>query len=38
MASFTYPQGLPKALQGASAPQNPWRFTHLSAQAQQSCG
>jgi len=37
-ASFRYPQGLPKALQGANAPQNPWVFTALIAQAQQSCG
>jgi hypothetical protein len=37
-ASFSYPQGLPKALQGASAPQNPWVFVTLIDQAMQSCG
>ena len=37
-ASFSYPQGLPKALQGASAPQNPWVFVTLIDQVKQSCG
>jgi hypothetical protein len=37
-ASFRFPDGLPKALQGQNAPQNPWTFTTLVAAAQQSCG
>jgi hypothetical protein len=37
-ASFNYPQGLPKPLQGANAPQNPWVFTALIDQAKQGCG
>jgi hypothetical protein len=36
-ASFTFPAGLPKALQGQNAPQNPWTFTALIAAAQQTC-
>jgi hypothetical protein len=36
-ASFTYPEGLPKAFQGADALQNPWVFTPLIAAAKQSC-
>jgi hypothetical protein len=36
-AVFRYPQGLPKALQGANAPQDPWMFVPLIAQAKQSC-
>ena len=36
-ASFRFPDGLPKALQGQNAPQNPWTFTTLIAAAQQSC-
>jgi hypothetical protein len=36
-ASFRFPSGLPKALQGQDAPQNPWSFTSLIAAAQQSC-
>jgi hypothetical protein len=36
-ASFSYLTGLPKALQGANAPQNPWKFTSVITQAQQSC-
>jgi hypothetical protein len=36
-ASFSFPDGLPKALQGQNAPQNPWTFTTLIAAAQQSC-
>jgi len=37
-ASFTFPNGLPKALQGDSAPQNPWTFSSVVTAAQQSCG
>jgi hypothetical protein len=37
-ASFRFPNGLPKALQGQNAPQNPWTFTTLVTAAQQSCG
>jgi hypothetical protein len=37
-ASFRYPDGLPKALQGRDAPQNPWTFTTLVAAARHSCG
>jgi len=36
-ASFTFPDGLPQALQGQNAPQNPWTFSSLSTAAQQSC-
>jgi hypothetical protein len=36
-ASFTFPNGLPKALQGQNAPTNPWIFTGLVSAAQQSC-
>jgi hypothetical protein len=36
-ASFTFPQGLPKALQGPNAPQNPWTFSGLITAAQQTC-
>lgn len=36
-ASFTFPKGLPKALQGQNAPQNPWIFSGLIAAAQQTC-
>jgi len=36
-ASFTYPNGLPKALQGSNAPQNPWTFSSVISAAQQSC-
>ena len=36
-ASFTFPDGLPKALQGQNAPQNPWTFSALITAAQQSC-
>jgi hypothetical protein len=36
-ATFKYPNGLPKALQGSNAPQNPWNFTELAASARQSC-
>jgi len=36
-ASFTFPDGLPEALQGQNAPQNPWTFSPLIAAAQQTC-
>jgi hypothetical protein len=36
-ASFTFPRGLPKALQGDSAPKNPWVFSTVASAAQQSC-
>jgi hypothetical protein len=36
-ASFTFPSGLPKALQGGSAPENPWVFSAVAAAARQSC-
>jgi hypothetical protein len=36
-ASFTFPDGLPTALQGQNAPQNPWTFSSLITAAQQSC-
>ncbi len=36
-ASFTFPDGLPQALQGQNAPQNPWTFSSLITAAQQSC-
>jgi hypothetical protein len=36
-ATFTYPKGLPTALQGQNAPANPWTFTALAQSAQQSC-
>jgi len=36
-ASFTFPGGLPAALQGQNAPQNPWTFSALITAAQQSC-
>ena len=35
--SFSFPGGLPKALQGQNAPQNPWTFTALMAAARESC-
>ncbi len=35
--SFKFPHGLPKALSGNSAPQNPWVFSSLAAAAKQSC-
>jgi hypothetical protein len=37
-ASFTFPKGLPSALQGQNGPQNPWSFSALASSAQQSCG
>ena len=36
-ASFSFPDGLPTALQGQNAPQNPWTFSALVTAAQQSC-
>jgi hypothetical protein len=36
-ASFTFPSGLPTALQGQNAPQNPWTFSTLVTAAHQSC-
>ena len=36
-ASFAYTKGLPTALRGANAPQNPWIFSPLISAAQQSC-
>jgi hypothetical protein len=36
-ASFAFPHGLPKALQGSNGPQNPWVFSSLIAAARQSC-
>jgi len=36
-ASFTFPDGLPKALQGQNAPTNPWTFADVISAAQQSC-
>jgi len=36
-ASFTFPDGLPKALQGQNAPTNPWTFSPLITAAQHTC-
>ncbi len=36
-ASFKFPAGLPKALQGSNAPQNPWTFSTVVSAAQHSC-
>ncbi|MGD0604835.1 MAG: hypothetical protein ABSA53_14690 [Streptosporangiaceae bacterium] len=36
-ASFTFPDGLPKSLQGAAAPQNPWVFSTVVTAANQAC-
>ncbi len=36
-ASFRFPHGLPRALQGSSGPENPWVFSALVSAAQQSC-
>ncbi len=36
-ASFTFPDGLPKALQGGNGPNNPWVFDSLISAAQHSC-
>jgi len=35
--SFKFPHGLPKALRGDSAPQNPWVFSSVITAAKQSC-
>jgi hypothetical protein len=35
--SFKFPHGLPKALRGDSAPQNPWVFSSVITAAEQSC-
>lgn len=35
--SFKFPHGLPKALRGGSAPQNPWVFSAVITAAKQSC-
>ncbi|HLM90313.1 MAG TPA: hypothetical protein VK284_15055 [Streptosporangiaceae bacterium] len=37
-ASFTFPGGLPGALQGQNGPQNPWAFSALITAARHSCG
>ena len=37
LASFAFPNGLPAALRGQNAPQNPWTFSGLITAAQQSC-
>jgi hypothetical protein len=36
-ASFKFPVGLPPALQGSNAPQNPWTFSSVTAAANQGC-
>ena len=36
-ASFTFPDGLPEALQGGNGPAGPWVFSALVSAAQQSC-
>jgi len=36
-ASFRFPDGLPKALQGGNSPQNPWVFSSVVSAARQSC-
>ncbi|MDQ2812405.1 MAG: hypothetical protein M3Z75_11185 [Actinomycetota bacterium] len=36
-ASFRFPAGLPKALQGSNGPQNPWTFSSVATAATQSC-
>jgi hypothetical protein len=36
-AFFVFPQGLPQALAGQNAPQNPWTFSGLITAAQQTC-
>lgn len=36
-ASYKFPSGLPEALQGGSAPENPWVFSTVASAAQQSC-
>jgi hypothetical protein len=36
-ASFRFPNGLPKSLQGEGGPQNPWTFSDVVTAAKQSC-
>jgi len=36
-ASFRFPDGLPKALQGGNGPKNPWVFSTVATAARQSC-
>lgn len=36
-ASFRFPDGLPKELQGSSAPLNPWTFSSVVTEAQETC-
>jgi hypothetical protein len=36
-ASFAFPKGLPKSLQGGAAPQNPWVFSSVVTAAGSSC-
>ena len=36
-ASFTFPDGLPKALRGGNGPANPWVFSSVISAARQSC-
>jgi hypothetical protein len=36
-ASFKFLVGLPPALQGSNAPQNPWTFSSVTAAANQGC-
>ena len=36
-ASFRFPDGLPKALQGGNGPSNPWVFSTVVSAARQSC-
>lgn len=36
-ASFRFPDGLPKALQGSAGPENPWVFSTVTSAALQSC-
>lgn len=37
VASFRFPDGLPKALRGSNGPKNPWVFSAVVAAAKQSC-
>ncbi len=37
-ASFRFPHGLPAALRGPDAPEDPWTFSSLATAAGQSCG
>lgn len=36
-ATFRFPDGLPRALQGSAGPENPWVFSTVSSAARQSC-